>query len=57
MGIVSDVLGYKINGEIVCRECITDDESSEITQEDVITRDEVENSDDFYFCDRCKKQI
>ncbi len=57
MGIVKDVMGYRINDEIVCTECITDDESKEVTQEEIITLEELQSTDDTFFCDRCKKRL
>jgi hypothetical protein len=64
MGIIrtEDILAYRVeifnsNSEIVCLECVTDEESDEATEEDFILRDEIENSEDLLFCDRCKKRI
>jgi len=55
MGIVKsdDIRGYRIGGEIVCLEGITKEEKKELTEEDFILVDEVERTDDLYFCDRC----
>jgi hypothetical protein len=52
-----DVMGYIIGEQCVCWDCIDKSEKEEISQNDIITRDAVENGDELYFCDRCKKQI
>ncbi|MGA2977312.1 MAG: hypothetical protein ABSF77_18550 [Spirochaetia bacterium] len=64
MGIIrtEDILAYRVgnynsNSEIVCLECVSDDESNEATEETFILRDEIERSEELYFCDRCKKRI
>jgi len=43
-------------GEIVCRDCLNDEELSNIPEEEVITRDKLE-SGDIYFCSRCQKRL
>lgn len=48
-----DVRGYRIGQEIVCPECITEEESDKIKEKDVITTKEIEDSDKEWFCDRC----
>lgn len=54
MGIVKheDVVGYRFDNKIVCLECITDDEFKGLEEDEFILSDEVESSDDRYFCDR-----
>ncbi len=57
MGYVKDMAACRIGNEIVCDECITDEESQNLTQDEIITQDEIENDDGFFFCDRCKYRI
>lgn len=55
MGIVrpEDMAAYWVGRQLVCAECLRDDDDFE----SVVTQDEVENSEDLYYCDRCKKRI
>lgn len=57
MGIINgeDIRGYRIGGELVCCDCITNAEDNAITEEDVLT--EAEDSEILLFCDRCKKRL
>ncbi len=57
MGIVKDIVGYRIANEIVCLECMESEDYEELTQDQAITQDELNQTDDTYFCDRCKKQL
>ncbi len=43
-------------GEIICRDCLQEEELSHIPEEEVITKDKLE-SGDTYSCSRCNKQI
>ena len=43
-------------GEIICKECMKDEELSYIPEEEVITKDKIQ-SGDTYFCSRCNKQL
>ncbi|MGO9018744.1 MAG: hypothetical protein ACLQVJ_10395 [Syntrophobacteraceae bacterium] len=59
MGIVKaeDAKGATIDGETVCMACMTGDEVSALKQSDLITEDDIQKEDNFYFCDRCEGQI
>jgi len=52
-----DILGYYVGEELICSKCITDEELSEVKQDDILTEQDANNSDDMFFCDRCKKKI
>ncbi len=52
-----DVRGYRIGKEIVCPECITEEEQDKITEKDVIITKEIEDSDKQWFCDRSGEQL
>ncbi len=45
------------DGRILCEECADQEEWDNVTQDHIVTRTEVEESDKLYFCDECKKQI
>jgi hypothetical protein len=55
---LNDILGLidSNKGEIICKDCLKDEELSTIPEEEVITQDKIHNNDT-YFCDRCKKQL
>ena len=59
MGIikVEDIMGYVVDQECVCCDCTNKSEETEATQNEIITRYDVENNDELYFCDRCNEQI
>lgn len=60
MGVVKveEIMGYFIGQQCVCCDCATKEEEETITsQNEIITLDDVERSDEYYFCDRCEKQI
>lgn len=52
---LDEVMGYHVDEQIFCRDCITKDELNAVKQDEVI----VENDSDknFIFCDRCKEQL
>ena len=56
MGVVKqeDLAGAWIepDGELVCVDCLKEHEVSE-----VLTQDQVDESEDFYFCDHCGETI
>jgi hypothetical protein len=43
-------------GEIICRNCLKDEELSHIPEEEVITKDRLESGEK-YFCSRCNKKL
>jgi hypothetical protein len=51
-----DIIGYWFDREIVCTDCINDNELEDITQDEIITEEDC-NTDEMIFCDRCKKLI
>ncbi len=55
---LNDVLGLidSGKGEIMCKDCLKDEDLSHIPEEEVITKDKMQ-SGDTYFCDHCKKQL
>ena len=52
----NDVRGYTIDGEEVCKDCITDEEKNNLCADDIILISKTEDDGKMYFCDRCKKQ-
>ena len=60
MGIIDreEIAGYGIGEEIVCLECVSDEEKSEATLDQIITHHDIDQDGDrIYFCDRCNKQM
>jgi hypothetical protein len=61
MGYVKngDIVAFRVGEEIVCAQdgCMTKEEMEAWEEEDIICQREVENSDGYFFCDRCKKRI
>ena len=50
-----EILGYVIDGEIVCRYSATLEEEMDATLDNVITEDDCED-EKVYFCNRCYKK-
>jgi len=59
MGIIKkeEIRGYRFENEIVCPDCATDAELKDLNEDEIITDNEIENGDEMYFCDRCKKEL
>jgi hypothetical protein len=55
---LDDILGLidSSKGEIICKECLKEEELSHIPEEEVITKDKIQ-SGDTYFCNRCNKKL
>lgn len=43
-------------GEIICKDCLTQEELSYIPEEEVITQDKIQG-DEKYLCTRCNKEL
>lgn len=60
MGIINveSIVAYTIDGDLVCTDCVTQAEETEILEDDIITEDSPRYSgDNIVFCDRCKKRL
>lgn len=57
MGIVKvdEILWYSLAQQIVCDDCISEDERNELKEDDIVS--ENDESDDLVFCDRCKEKL
>jgi hypothetical protein len=57
MGFIKseDVVGYRVEGQIVCEKCVVDHEAYDA--DEVFTRNGIMSANGYFFCDRCKKQI
>ena len=56
---LDDILGLidSNKGEIICKECLKEEEKlPHIPEEEVITKEKMQ-SGDTYFCSRCEKQL
>jgi len=55
-----EVVAYQfydgISSELVCPDCLTTDEASGLTQEEVLTSGDL-SEEDLHFCDRCQKRV
>ena len=45
------------NSETVCIDCLTEEEWSNLTENEILLQDSLEESEAVYFCDRCKKRL
>ena len=53
---IEDIAAYNFDGEVVCSECVSDEECRNVEESEIITDDEA-SGDSIYFCDRCKKRV
>jgi hypothetical protein len=55
---LDDILGIvdSSRGEIICKDCMTEEEVFNIAEEEAITQDKILN-DDSYLCNRCNKKL
>ena len=52
-----EIIGYCIDNETICFDCITKEERNDLTQDQILTEEEAAKDDDIIFCDRCEKRI
>ena len=52
-----EIVGFFVNEQCVCCDCVQPDEELAVTQEELILQAQVEVEDNVYFCDRCQKRI
>ncbi len=51
------IAGAKIGEQIVCTDCVEPQEWTEVTQDDLIMGNALEDDETVYSCVRCKKMI
>ncbi len=51
------VAAIYINDSVICTNCMTDEDWNSLAQERVITREEKDEKDEIFFCDRCGEPI
>jgi hypothetical protein len=52
-----DIVAYEIGSEVICAECVGAENLENLTEDQVITENEIDESSEIIFCDRCKKQV
>lgn len=60
MGIINaeSIIAYDVGGELVCAECVTPAEETEVLEENLYTENSQQyKGDSLMFCDRCKKRL
>jgi hypothetical protein len=60
MGVheIDDLVGiYEEDGSVKCRDCMKEEDWKELRKENIITMDEIERSDEWFFCDYCEKRL
>ncbi len=60
MGVheIDDLVGiYEKDGSIKCRDCMKDRDWKALKQENIITLDDMENSEKLFYCDYCEKKL
>lgn len=51
----SEIVGYEKGNEILCVDCAGEDIQEE--EKNIITKDNLEDQDHIYYCDKCKKKL
>ena len=53
-----DMRGAYVGQEVVCLNCLADEEREGLKQDEIITEADIEkDKEKTYFCDRCKNQL
>ncbi len=52
-----DVIGYRLERNLVCETCISASEMEDIEAGDVVTREWADKQDLLIFCDRCNVKM
>lgn len=52
-----EILGMKRDGEIICSECMSEEECASLREHEIISREEIEMEWEIFFCDRCGARI
>lgn len=52
-----DIQGFRIGEEIVCWNCLTDEETDNLSEDKAIMIDELDQTEKTFFCNRCKKRL
>ena len=48
---VDEIAGFSVNGQVVCPECVTEDELTNLKADEFITRQSIEDAEEMVFCD------
>ncbi len=54
------IVGVEVERNITCLECLSREAKNweyQVTQDEIITQKEIENSDELIFCDTCKHRL
>ena len=51
-----EIAALKIRGELICTECFSEEDET-LTEDMILSFDELEKMNNDYFCDRCKKKL
>ncbi len=55
---IDDLVGiYEADGSVKCRECMKEKDWEDLTQENIITLKDIENSDKVFYCDYCEEKL
>ena len=55
---IDDLVGiYEEDGSVKCRDCMKDEDWEDLKQENIITLDDVENGEKFFYCDYCEEKL
>ena len=60
MGVhkIDDLVGIcEEDGSIKCRDCMEDRDWKDLKQENIITLDDMDNSEKLFYCDYCEKKL
>ena len=55
--ILEDIAGIRTQEGIACRSCLPDNLWETIEEKDIITQDDIENSEKLFFCDYGNHQM
>lgn len=48
---------YEEDGTVRCRDCMRDEDWKDINQENIITAEDINEHDEWIYCDYCEKKL
>jgi hypothetical protein len=48
---------YQEDGSVKCRDCMAGEDWKDLTQEDIITSEDIEKDGEWIYCDYCEEKL
>lgn len=55
---IEDIIGiFEEDGSVKCRNCMSDEDWKNLTDDRVITEERIKNNNEFIYCDYCEERL